>query len=128
MRNAWQEWHKDECRVLRERPGISPTALLVHRLIFWQRRKRLSVGELTCLQRLGGNFEEWVKEPIQAKRLQDEAVDIWKTAGGEEPLSLPWRLLRVVGFFFSFLFLFFLFFFLSPFFCLLRLTLMAHRS
>ncbi|KAK4142532.1 uncharacterized protein C8A04DRAFT_13120 [Dichotomopilus funicola] len=96
QKKAWEDWHKDECGLLRERPGMGLVELLVCRLLFWQQRKILRVGESTCLQRMGGNFEKWLAEPGAAKRLETSALEIWKAVGEEGPLSLPWRLLRVL--------------------------------
>ncbi|GAB1318472.1 Histone-lysine N-methyltransferase set-6 [Madurella fahalii] len=88
---AWTEFHKDECRVMRDVPQMKAQHLLAHRLVFWGQRKRIMASQGKAISFLETHFREYSEDGDRISEITDIAMAIREATGGKVNLGLVWR-------------------------------------
>ena len=104
QKSAWNKFHKDECKTLRNVPQMMAQHLLAHRLMFWQQKGYITTKQGKAIERMETHFNEYSKGEESATRIFDVAMAVRKETGNKVGLGLVWRMVPCVR----------LFFFLSP--------------
>lgn len=95
-KRAWKQFHKAECKVLKESEGMQAPHRLLYHILFQHKQGRLSgeVGE--ALKLLEDHFLNYSTSLVTSDNMLNSAVSIRQITGTKLSLKTVWRLLPAV--------------------------------
>ncbi|KAK4163361.1 hypothetical protein QBC43DRAFT_355110 [Cladorrhinum sp. PSN259] len=89
---AWNKFHKDECKTLRNVPVMKAQNLLAHRLIWWQQRGFVTTKQGKVIEKMESHFNEYTKDKKLSTEVFDIAVAVRSETGGKVNVGFMWNL------------------------------------
>ena len=99
QKKAWSLFHRDECKVLKETPTLSPKTLALHRLLFWQDRNFIDDNRGKAIKCLDTHFRDYMddEDMTRGELIIDGGGGVRKATKSKLSIGAVWRLFSMVS-------------------------------